>query len=322
MLRVLSVRQLLLCCALMLSPFMVSAMSSSGNTSGYTQTRHPIMLVQGILAFDNIAGIDYWYKIGTKLQQGGAKVYVAHINAFNNSIDRGEQLIHEMETLQAMNPGIEKFNLIAHSQGGLTARYVMSVRPDLVASVTTVGSPHQGAPIADLLNGVFADDTLLGNLFEVVGNTAGNLIDLLSGDDVPAGDVRSLTTEFTSAGAAAFNQNFPAGLPQTHCGEGPQQVNINGNNIRLYSWGGDANLTNILDPLDYLFATTGLLFGREGNDGITGRCSNHFGKVLRDNYPLNHADLINQVLGLRGLTATDPLSIYRSHANRLKNAGL
>ncbi len=322
MLRVLSVRSLLLCLALLLNTQLVSAMSSSADSSGYTQTRHPIMLVQGILAFDNIAGIDYWYKIGTKLQEGGARVYVAHINAFSNSIDRGEQLIHELETLRVLHPGIEKFNLIAHSQGGLTARYVMSVRPDLVASITTVGSPHQGAPIADLLDGVFADNTLLGNLFEVVGNAAGSLIDLLSGDDVLAGDVRSLTNEFTSAGAATFNLNFPAGLPQTTCGEGPQQVNIDGNNIRLYSWGGDANLTNVLDPLDYLFATTGLLFGSAGNDGITGRCSNHFGKVLRDNYPLNHADLINQVLGLRGLTATDPLSIYRSHANRLKNAGL
>src|SRR3546814_16858781 len=40
-----------------------------------------------------------------------------------------------------------KFNLIGHSQGGLDIRYVAAVRPDLVASLTTVGSPHKGSDL-------------------------------------------------------------------------------------------------------------------------------------------------------------------------------
>jgi triacylglycerol lipase len=37
----------------------VNAMSSAESApSGYTETQHPIMLVQGILAFDSIAGVE------------------------------------------------------------------------------------------------------------------------------------------------------------------------------------------------------------------------------------------------------------------------
>lgn len=300
-----------------------NAMSSAEPApSGYTETQHPIMLVQGILAFDSIAGIEYWYKISEKLESEGASVYTAHINALNNSIDRGEQLIAELENIRAVNPSIEKFNLVAHSQGGLTSRYVMNVRPDLVASVTTMGSPHQGAPIADLVNNVFPEDTILGGAFEVIADAAGTLIDKLSGDGVSKGDTRALTYEFTTEGAASFNATYPAGLPTTACGEGPSSVTINGNDIKLYSWGGGDTFTNAADPLDYLFASAGLLFAGESSDGITGSCSSHFGEVIRDDYKMNHGDLINQVLGLHTLFDTDPLSLYRTHANRLKTAGL
>ena len=299
------------------------AMSSSKPApSGYTETQHPIMLVQGILAFDSIAGVDYWYKIADKLESEGAKVYTAHINAFNGSVERGEQLIAELDNIRAVDPSIQKFNLVAHSQGGLTSRYVMSVRPDLVASLTTMGSPHQGAPIADVLNNVFTEGSVLGGAYELIVNAAGSLIDTLSGDGVGKGDARALTEEFTSAGAASFNSTYPAGLPTSNCGEGPSSVTLNGNDINLYSWGGGDTFTNVLDPLDYLFGTTGLLFGGESSDGITGSCSSHFGKVIRDDYKMNHGDLINQVLGLHTLFDTDPLSVYRTHANRLKTAGL
>ena len=299
------------------------AMSSSKPApSGYTETQHPIMLVQGILAFDSIAGIEYWYKIAEKMESEGATVYTAHINALNDSVDRGEQLIAELDNIRAVDPSIEKFNLVAHSQGGLTSRYVMNVRPDLVASVTTMGSPHQGAPIADLVNNIFPEGSALGGIFEVVTDAAGSLIDKLSGDGVSKGDTRALTIEFTTEGAAAFNATYPAGLPTSDCGEGPGSVTINGNDISLYSWGGGSTFTNFLDPLDYLFATTGLIFGGESSDGITGSCSSHFGQVIRDDYRMNHGDLINQVLGLHTVFDTDPLSLYRTHANRLKTAGL
>ena len=65
-----------------------------------------------------------------------------------------------------------------------------------------------------------------------------------------------------------------------------------------------------------------LFFGWEQNDGLVGKCSSHWGVVLRDDYGWNHLDEVNQVLGLRGLFASSPASVYRAHANRLKSAGL
>ncbi|MFA9203320.1 MAG: triacylglycerol lipase, partial [Flavobacteriales bacterium] len=48
-------------------------------------------------------------------------------------------------------------------------------------------------------------------------------------------------------------------------------------------------------------------------------CSSHFGKVIRDNFRMNHLDEVNQVAGLVSLFETNPISVFRAHANRLKN---
>ncbi|MEE3388915.1 MAG: lipase, partial [Pseudomonadota bacterium] len=48
----------------------------------------------------------------------------------------------------------------------------------------------------------------------------------------------------------------------------------------------------------------------------------HLGKVIRDNYRMNHLDEVNQLFGLTDLFETDPVVVFRHHANRLKNAGL
>jgi triacylglycerol lipase len=287
-----------------------------------SQTKNPIVLIPGIFAFDTIAGIDYWYKIPSALQSQGATVHVPKINAFDSSAKRGEDLIAQLEQIRAASGGtVKKFNLIGHSQGGVTARYVMNVRPDLVASVTTLHSPHKGSPLADLVTGIAPPGSLQGVAFDVFSNAVGNLINLLSNNKKSPSDIRAMLAEFNQPGALANNQRFPAGVPTSSCGEGPETVTLNGNNIRLYSTSGTAPLTNLLDISDPLFAITSLAFS-EANDGVTGRCSSHFGKVLKDNYIMNHIDIQNHVMGLVSLFETNPKTLYQSQANRLKNLGL
>ena len=94
------------------------------------------------------------------------------------------------------------------------------------------------------------------------------------------------------------------------------------NNVRYYSMGGTSVLTNVFDASDAMLGASSLFFGFEQNDGLVGRCSSRWGVVLRDDYAWNHLDEANQVLGLRGLFASSPTSVYRAQANRLKNAGL
>ncbi len=286
------------------------------------QTKYPIVLVPGIFAFDSIAGIDYWYKIPAALQSQGATVFVPKINAFDSSTKRGEALIAQLENIRASSGGkITKFNLMGHSQGGITVRYVMNTRPDLVASVTTMNTPHKGSPLADLVTGVAPASSLQGVAFTAFANAVGDLVNLLSNNKKSPADVRAMLTEFNKNGAAANNQRYPVGIPTTACGAGPETASINGNTVRMYSWSGTAPLTNVLDASDVLFGISRFAF-TEANDGVTGKCSSHFGKVLKDDYFMNHLDVTNQLFGAVSLFETNPKTLFQNHASRLKSLSL
>lgn len=285
--------------------------------STYTQTRHPIVLVHGLLGFDSLFGVyDYWYGVPSDLRSGGARVFVANVSSSNYTEVRGEQLIRDLVNLRAVY-GYQKFNLIGHSHGGPTARYVASVRPDLVASVTSVGSPHKGSKVADALATTLPEGSPLRPLVAGFVDALSVLIEFLSGDDDPQYALGALAS-LSSSGSAAFNARHPQGMPTTSCGQGAASVN----GVRYYSWGGTSVLTNVLDASDAMMGAGALFFGWEQNDGLVGQCSSHLGAVLRDNYGWNHLDEVNQIFGLRGLFASNPVSVIRAHANRLKYAGL
>lgn len=300
---------LALCCGLTL-PF-------GAHADTYTQTRYPIVLVHGLLGFDQIGPINYWYGIPSALRSGGATVFVSQESASNSSEVRGEQLLQELRQLKAAY-GYTKFNLIGHSHGGQTVRYVAAVAPDLVASVTTVGTPHLGSKTAD---GIERDTAATGTTQFVASivNAFSSFLEWLSGNaGLPQNSLAALES-LDSKGAAAFNAKYPAGAPTSSCGQGPA---VAANGVRYYSVGGTSIWTNALDLSDPFLALTGTYFGGEANDGLVGRCSSHWGTVLRDNYPWNHLDEVNQALGLRGLFTPDPKAFYRAQANRLKSLGL
>ena len=148
--------------------------------TGYTQTRYPIVLVHGLFGFDSALGIDYFYGIPDALRQGGAKVYVAQVSAANSTEVRGEQLLAQVKTILALT-GAPKVNLVGHSHGGPTTRYVAGVAPQLVASVTSIGGVNRGSRVADILRGVAP----AGSVSEAVASAAAKalvgLINLTSG---------------------------------------------------------------------------------------------------------------------------------------------
>ena len=295
----------------------LAASGESLAATGYTQTRYPIVLAHGMLGFDSILGVDYWYGIPSALRRDGASVYVTEVSQLNTSEARGEELLEQVEEIVAIS-GKPKVNLIGHSHGGPTIRYVAGVRPDLVASATSVGGPHKGSATADFLRQIppgSAGEAVLAGIV----NGLGSLINFLSGSrsTQPQNALGSLES-LNSRGAARFNAKFPQGIPTTACGEGAYQVN----GVRYYSWSGTSPMTNLLDVSDGLLAATALTFKGEATDGLVGRCSSHLGKVVRDNYRMNHLDEVNQTFGLVSLFETDPVTVYRQHANRLKNDGL
>ena len=288
--------------------------ASAHAQSGYTQTRYPIVLVHGLFGFDSALGIDYFYGIPDALRRDGAKVYVAQVSAANSTEVRGEQLLAQVRTILAIT-GAAKVNLVGHSHGGPTTRYVAGVAPQLVASVTSIGGVNRGTRVADILRGVAP----AGSVSEAVASAAAKalvgLINLSSGGSglpqMPTAALDSLTT----AGLADFNRRFPQAVP-SGCGSGAELVN----GVRYYSWTGTQPLTNVLDLSDGLLTTLSLVFG-EANDGLVSACSSRLGKHLGD-YRQNHLDEVNQMLGLRDWFSTDPVTLYRQHANRLKLQGL
>ena len=285
--------------------------------SGYTATKYPIVLVHGLFGFDTLAGVDYFYGIPHSLTKDGATVYVSQVSATNSSEARGEQLLQQVETLLAATCAT-KVNLIGHSHGGPTARYVASLRPDLVASVTSVGGVHKGSKVADLVRGAVPEGSTTEGIAVKLASGLTTLINLLSGgsnlDQDPLASLAALTTE----GSLTFYQYYTEGIPATYCGEGNQ---IAENGVHYYSWTGSSTFTNLFDPTDSAMVVLGWAFD-EPNDGLVSACSAHLGKVIRDDYRMNHLEEINGLLGIHHLFDTDPGSIYRQHANRLKLQGL
>ncbi|MDW8251937.1 MAG: alpha/beta fold hydrolase, partial [Myxococcales bacterium] len=103
--------------------------------------------------------------------EGELEVYTPAVDPFNNSEVRGEALLNHVEAIAQLT-GRGRVNLIGHSQGGLDARVVAHLRPDLVASVTTFATPHRGTRIADVALGLVSDpraQDLIDGLVKLVG---------------------------------------------------------------------------------------------------------------------------------------------------------
>jgi triacylglycerol lipase len=287
-----------------------------GDNSTYAQTKYPIVLCHGMAGFSSLFGvIDYFHDVDSTLTAGGATVFLTHVSQFNSTEQRGEALLSQIEDILART-GAQKVNLIGHSHGGLDARYVAAARPDLVASVTTVGTPHQGAELATYLKANLREGGFTKEVIVRFANDLGKVLGILSGN-IESEDARAALDSLSASGAAAFNAKLPTGLPDTPCGQGPAEQN----GIRFYSWSGTDPFTNAADVGDALLKLASTVY-TEPSDGVVGQCSSHFGTVIRDNFKMNHLDEVNQVLGITSPFETNPKTVYRNHANRLKNDGL
>ncbi|WP_083654981.1 triacylglycerol lipase [Burkholderia sp. SRS-W-2-2016] len=331
----------------------VAAVPAHAGTSAaagtYAQTRYPIILVHGLTGTANYFGaLPYWYGMQADLKSHGATVYVADLSGFQSDLGangRGEQLLAYVKQVLAVT-GAQKVNLIGHSQGGTTSRYVAAVAPQLVASVTTIATPHRGSEFADfVLDALKLDPT--GIATPVFGSVL-NIFGVLSSDTHNTNqDAIAALNALSTKTTASFNQLFPsAGLgKQGSCKTGAASESVNGNTHLLYSWSGNAFqplsvfgiVTGVLDTslglidpaaLDVstpVFGVAGLIMAKSkagANDGFVSTCSSLYGSVISTSYKWNHFDAINQLLGIRGLNAADPVMVLRTHANRLRSAGV
>jgi triacylglycerol lipase len=91
--------------------------------------------------------LDYFHALPGALRQAGNVVVQARLSPTGGIAQRAEQLQALLESLSANEP----VHLLAHSMGGLDARYLISrlgMAPR-VLSLTTLGTPHRGSSFAD-----------------------------------------------------------------------------------------------------------------------------------------------------------------------------
>lgn len=161
---------------------------------------YPIVLAHGFAGFERIGPLNYFFQVGADLRSRGETVVEAKVPPYESSDVRAATLAAVVDdTLKTYNAC--KVNIIGHSQGGLDARYVAHKRPDLVASVTTIATPHKGTRVADVALEVVPDQNLQGLLDALV-----NLVGIPLYD--AAGKQTSLFTsfeQFSSEGIAKFN---------------------------------------------------------------------------------------------------------------------
>ena len=108
--------------------------------SDYAKTKYPVVFVHGMAGFiraGDVLGLDYWYQILPDLARNGTNTWATRVSPFNSTEVRGEQLAQQVEEILAIT-GSQKVNLIGHSHGGPTSRYVAGIMPTQVASVTAV----------------------------------------------------------------------------------------------------------------------------------------------------------------------------------------
>ncbi|MCI8435502.1 MAG: hypothetical protein HFK10_06090 [Clostridia bacterium] len=114
-------------------------------------SRYPIILVHGVLLKD-FKFFKAFGRIEKILKNAGFKVYTAKTDGFGTVETNAGQLRAFVNDIR-QREGAEKVNLIAHSKGGLDARYMIEHldMADAVASLTTLCTPHRGSPIASFI---------------------------------------------------------------------------------------------------------------------------------------------------------------------------
>ncbi len=111
-----------------------------------------VVLVHGILGFDQFRVLrwrfHYFRGVADHLRRVGVNAYVVRVPALDAIPARGLALAEFVKALPH-----RRVTLIAHSMGGLDARYAITRLglAERVPVLVTVATPHRGTPLADLM---------------------------------------------------------------------------------------------------------------------------------------------------------------------------
>ncbi|MCC7074853.1 MAG: alpha/beta fold hydrolase [Deltaproteobacteria bacterium] len=162
---------------------------------------HPVVLVHGFSGWHELGAVGaYFHGVRDTLSKDGVVVFDPALPPFGAVEQRAPVLARAIDAI-LRRTGAAKVHLVAHSQGGIDARYIVDVLGygDRVASIVTVSTPHRGTELADVAARVprlplEVAFSLLGH--QLTAGAGGHL-----GDPDIGGSLRTLST----AGARALD---------------------------------------------------------------------------------------------------------------------
>jgi triacylglycerol lipase len=133
--------------------------------------RHPVIFCHGMLAFTTLhlqlpANLNCFSPLSEYLRQCGFRVLFPQVAPTKGVADRAAELRDQVRGWTD-----EPVNVIAHSMGGLDARYLITHlgMADRVRSLTTVATPHHGTHLVDWFLTNFHRRVPLLRAFEALG---------------------------------------------------------------------------------------------------------------------------------------------------------
>lgn len=257
--------------------------ADEGAVDALGRTPLPIVLLHGAAGFDRIGPLDYYYRVAGDLVGAGHDVFTTEVSPLQTIDVRAGQLAEQIDAILD-ETGAGRVHLIAHSQGGLDARFLISSLGygDRVATLTTISTPHRGSRVADIALGIIPgpiEDTLGFLIDLLVGAVDGNEQDVVD-------QLYQLTEEYQ------VNTFDPANPDDPRVGyysvAGVTQLNPFANPFE----------NDLCDPL--LVAGYALLRGAGANDGLVSVDSATRG-VLLGTMPADHLDEVGQLFGTTAL---------------------
>jgi triacylglycerol lipase len=267
-------------------------------------TRYPIVLLHGFLGWDQVFYFDYFYQVRSTLRGKGYDVFTTVVSPVQTVAARARELGPQLDAIM-QSTGAEKVNIIAHSMGGLDARYLIAQMgySHKVASVTTIGTPHRGSPVPDLI-------------FKVLGK--GNNLLYKAFEYLVAGFLGKGQTKPTDLDIRASLWNLsPRFLEEEFNPATPDSPDV-----YYQSYSGASSITgwgtgDRMDPLLVGFQVAFKLGTR--NDGLVAESSSIWGRY-RGTVSADHIDLIGQLFGSTS-SRFRHLNFYQTLANDLADLG-
>lgn len=117
------------------------------------ETKYPILMVHGIFFRDSKL-MNYWGRIPAELERNGAQIFYGKQDSADTVEESARYLCERIDEILE-ETGAAKVNIIAHSKGGLDAKYAIAKlgAANKICSVTTINTPHKGCEFAE--HGVF-----------------------------------------------------------------------------------------------------------------------------------------------------------------------